>query len=44
MADTAQQWGEELLPKAFIEWVKGSGHAAAPNAAALTRSAAEEAI
>lgn len=44
MADTAQQWGEELIPKAFVEWVKGSGHAAAPNVAALTQSAAEEAI
>lgn len=44
MADTAQEWGEELLPNALIKQVKSSGHAAAPNVAALTQSAAEEAI
>lgn len=41
MADTAQQWGEELLPNAFTKWVKGPGRAAAPN---VNPSAAEEAI
>lgn len=44
MADRAQQWGEERLPNSLIKQVKGSGRAAAPNVAALTRSAAEEAI
>lgn len=44
MADTAQEWGEELLPNALIKQVKSSGHAAAPNVVALTQSAAEEAI